>query len=180
MELLREFQKLTPYYSSITQRTRSTNFADMHTSACSSRDYLRGIIDADGSVGYARKGFPFISLTTASTPIGSYLRLYAKEITGAERIIKRNTRDDIYNLFYTMEAAQKSAAHLYYPGCISLQRKHAAADSLTQWVRPAGMRAAHDCRAPSLHQPFTQMNCFSFATTSTRSRCCAITWSMFL
>lgn len=29
-ELLRTFQKLTPYYSSITERTRSTNFAKTH------------------------------------------------------------------------------------------------------------------------------------------------------
>ncbi|MGW2745077.1 hypothetical protein [Streptomyces sp. NPDC001450] len=31
--LLRKFQKLTPYYSSVTQRTRSTNFTEIHTSA---------------------------------------------------------------------------------------------------------------------------------------------------
>lgn len=30
------------------------------------------------------------------------------------------------------------------------------------------------------NQPFTQTNCFSLATTSTRSACWAITWSMSL
>lgn len=32
-DVLRAFQKLTPYNSSVTQRTRSTNFAETHTSA---------------------------------------------------------------------------------------------------------------------------------------------------
>ncbi|MGW7043625.1 hypothetical protein ACWGDT_13120 [Streptomyces avermitilis] len=85
IEILRRFQQLTPYKSSISERIRSTNFAKAHHSATwtvcaleartvlnarglpygrkskdvapphgqfSHRDYLRGVIDADGSVGY--------------------------------------------------------------------------------------------------------------------------------
>ncbi|QYX78235.1 LAGLIDADG family homing endonuclease [Streptomyces akebiae] len=185
VELLRRFQKLTPYYSSITERVRSTNFAETHSSvtwslcsleartrlndlglpygrksttvspprgAFSRLDYLRGVIDADGSVGYTAKGFPFISLTTASTAIGTYLCQYAKEITGAERTLKRNIRDSIYNVLYTMELAQRLAAHLYYPGCLALQRKHNVADSLASWERPVGMRAAYTKRPWSRHE----------------------------
>ncbi|MFD7939799.1 LAGLIDADG family homing endonuclease [Streptomyces sp. NPDC059755] len=96
----------------------------------SPRDYLRGVIDADGSVGYTSKGFPFISLTTASTAIGTYLCGYAREITDAERNIKRNARDAIYNILYTNENAQKLAADLYYSDCLALERKKSAADSL--------------------------------------------------
>lgn len=179
IELLRKFQKLTPYYSSITERTRSTNFAETHNSAVwslcsleartklnelglpygrksktiappsiefSTGDYLRGLIDADGSVGFTSKGVPFISLTTASTAIASHLRDYARDATGAERIIKRNARDDIYNVFYAMDAAQRLAANLYYPGCLSLERKRTTADSVAAWVRPADMRAAYTRR----------------------------------
>ncbi|WKX11549.1 LAGLIDADG family homing endonuclease [Streptomyces sp. NL15-2K] len=185
IDLLRKFQKLTPYNSSITERTRSTTFAETHRSAIwslcslearvrlnelglpygrksktispphgefSRRDYLRGVIDADGSVGHTSKGFPFISLTTASTAIGAYLADYAKEITGAERAIKRNARDDIYNVLYTMEVAQHLAAHLYQPGCLALERKRMAADSLATWVRPANMRAAHTRRRWTEHE----------------------------
>ncbi|MFF0010893.1 LAGLIDADG family homing endonuclease [Streptomyces sp. NPDC005374] len=172
IDLLRKFQKLTPYNSSITERTRSTNFAETHTSATwtlcsleartlvndlglpygrksraiapprtpfSACDYLRGLIDADGSVGYTGQGFPFISLTTQSTAIGAYLCSYAESVTGAERTLKRNVRDGIYNILYVKENAQRLAAHLYYPGCLSLSRKQTAADSLGPWVRPAGM-----------------------------------------
>ncbi|MFI8896101.1 LAGLIDADG family homing endonuclease [Streptomyces paradoxus] len=171
--LLREFQKLTPYYSSVTERTRSTNFADNYNSAIwslcsleartklnelglpygsksaeitppvidfSQPDYLRGIIDADGSVGYTGLGFPFVSLTTKSTDLAAYLSSYAGQLTGAKRTLKRNTRDQIYNILYIKEQAQDLAAHLYYPGCLSLERKQATADSLGLWERPRGMR----------------------------------------
>ncbi|MGV9892737.1 LAGLIDADG family homing endonuclease [Streptomyces sp. NPDC003395] len=177
--LLREFQKLTPYYSSITQRTRSTNFAETYTAAtwslCSlearatlnelglpygrksktiapptvpfaRRDYLRGLIDADGSVGLTSRGFPFISLTTASSAIASCACCYGKDTTGVERSVKRNTRDDVYNVLYMMELAQRMAADLYYPGCLSLERKRTAAEAVAAWVRPAGMRAAYTAR----------------------------------
>ncbi|WP_316773890.1 LAGLIDADG family homing endonuclease [Streptomyces sasae] len=172
-EILRAFQKLTPYYSSVTGRTRPTNFAETHTSAIwtlcslearttlnelglpygrksktiappdvefSRRGYLRGLIDADGSVGFTSKGFPFVSLTTASTAIASCLCDYGKDATGAERSLKRNTRDGIYNVLYMMEVAQCLVADLYYPGCLSLERKHSAAASLAAWVRHAGSK----------------------------------------
>ncbi|MFE1751038.1 LAGLIDADG family homing endonuclease [Streptomyces anandii] len=179
IDLLREFRKLTPYYSSVTERTRSTNFAQTsHTAVwtvCSleartrlnelglpyghkstaisppcvefsRRDYLRGLIDADGSVGYTSRGLPFVSLTTASTAAGAYLCDYAKEVTGVQRAVTRNTRDGIYNILYTMEAGQRLAADLYYPGSLSLARKQVAADSLAVWGRPPGMRVAHTRR----------------------------------
>ncbi|MGW7608298.1 hypothetical protein ACWGKW_13675 [Streptomyces sp. NPDC054766] len=179
IEILHAFQCLTPYNSSITGRTRSTNFAASHQSAIwslyaleartklnelglpygrksteirpprgefSRRDYLRGVIDADGSVGFTGQGFPFVSLTTASTAVATYLCFYARQVTGAARTIKRNLRDGIYNILYTKEAAQALAAHLYYPGCLSLDRKRTAAVSLGTWSRPIDMRFAPDRR----------------------------------
>jgi len=179
IDILREFQRLTPYNSSIRERTRSTNFAETHHSAiwtlCSleartllnnlglpygrkskeiapprgqfaHRDYLRGVIDADGSVGYTGHGYPFVSLTTQSTAIGAYMCFHSGKITGAERTLKRNARDGIYNILYTKENAQELAAHLYYKDCLSLERKQVAADSLSTWIRPAGMRVAPDRR----------------------------------
>ncbi|MFI8102150.1 LAGLIDADG family homing endonuclease [Streptomyces sp. NPDC086023] len=173
IELLEEFQGLTPYPSSITKRVRSTNFATEHHSAKWSlhalearttlnelgvpygrksttiapprcnfarRDYLRGVIDADGSVGHTGQGFPFVSLTTSSTAISACLSSYAQQVTGAERLTRRNSRDGVYNILYTKEAAQQLAADLYYPGCLSLTRKRTAAATLSSWVRPATMK----------------------------------------
>ncbi|MFC8364276.1 hypothetical protein ACFUIY_30910 [Streptomyces griseorubiginosus] len=94
IDLLYRFKYLTLYNSSVTERTRTTNFAEHHTSAVwtlcsleartklnnlglpygrksrqiapptvvfSGRDYLRGLIDADRSVGRVDQGIPFIS-----------------------------------------------------------------------------------------------------------------------
>ena len=97
-------------------------------------------------MGYTGQGFPFISLTTQSTAIGAYLCSYAESVTGVERTLKRNLRDSIYNILYVKENAQQLAAHLYYPGCLSLSRKQSAADSLGTWVRPVGMKR----RPPSI------------------------------
>ncbi|MDI5908026.1 MULTISPECIES: LAGLIDADG family homing endonuclease [Streptomyces] len=179
IDLLYRFKHLTPYNSSVTERTRSTNFADNHNSAVwtlcsleartklnnlglphgrksrliapprvafSKRDYLRGLIDADGSIGHAGQGVPFVSLTTSSTAIAAYLCAYARDITGAERTANRNTRDEVYNLTYEKEAAQILAADLYYSGCLSLGRKQVKADAAASWTRPYDMRIVHSRR----------------------------------
>ncbi|MFI6371470.1 LAGLIDADG family homing endonuclease [Streptomyces sp. NPDC050546] len=214
--LLRKFQKLTPYYSSITERIRSTNFTERHTSATwslcsldarikinelglpygrksmtiapprggfSPRDYLRGIIDADGSVGYTRQGFPFVSLTTASTAIASYLCSYAQQVTGAKRTLKRNARDGVYNVLYTKENAQGLSADLYYEDCLSLERKKIAADSLTAWIRPAGMRVAPERRRWSEQEDRVLLRLNNHAQAAkelgrTEKSCCIRLWRL--
>ncbi|MER5475651.1 hypothetical protein ABT026_01505 [Streptomyces sp. NPDC002734] len=115
-------------------------------------DYLRGVIDADGSVGFTRTGLPFVSLTTESTAIATYFCHYAHEVCGVRRTAGRNTRDSVYNVMLAMEHAQTFAAHLYYPGCLALERKQRAADSLASWKRPETMRAAHTRRAWATHE----------------------------
>lgn len=175
IEILRAFQRLTPYNSSISERVRATNFTETHHSATwtlcslearntlhqlglpygrkskkiapprvafSRRDYLRGVIDADGSIGLTGQGYPFVSLTTASTAVGVHLCRYTRQLTGAKRIIKRNTRDAIHNVAYTKEAAMRLAEDLYYPGCLALERKRTSAASLASWKRPADMKVA--------------------------------------
>ncbi|MEU5041238.1 LAGLIDADG family homing endonuclease [Streptomyces griseorubiginosus] len=179
IDLLYRFKFLTPYNSSVTERTRTTNFAEHHTSAVwtlcsleartklnnlglpygrksrqiapptvgfSGRDYLRGLIDADGSIGRVDQGVPFISLTTSSTAIAAHMRGYAREITGVERMTNRNARDDVYNIIYEKEAAQILAADLYYPGCLSLGRKQVKAEAAASWTRPYDMRIVHSKR----------------------------------
>lgn len=175
IHILYEFQRLTPYYSSVTERVRTTNFAAQHHSATwslcaleartivnelgipygkksrvirpprvafSRRDYLRGCIDADGSLGWTAEGIPFLSFTSASTAVAAYLCHYTKKITGAERIAGRNTRDQVYVITYFKEQAQRLAEHLYYPDCLALDHKKANAAAIQTWVRPPGMKKA--------------------------------------
>lgn len=179
VDLLYRFKNLTPYNSSVVERTRSTNFVENHHSAVwtlcsleartklnnlglpygrksrdigppsvefSRRDYLRGLIDADGSVGHAGQGLPFVALTTSSAAVALFLRSYAMRITDVERVTNRNARDGVYNITYEKEAAQMLVADLYYPGCLSLGRKQVKADAIASWTRPLDMRVVRSRR----------------------------------
>lgn len=106
----------------------------------SERDYLRGLIDADGSVGHYAGGLPFVSLTTQSNAIAMFFQAYAEHLTGASRTFGRNQRDGIYNLFFSREHAIAILRDLYYPDCLALARKRASAEDATAWVRPPHMR----------------------------------------
>ncbi|GAA3020328.1 hypothetical protein GCM10020229_34410 [Kitasatospora albolonga] len=110
------------------------------TAPHSERDYLRGLVDADGSLGRTGRDLPFISLTTKSDAVVAYFLAYAERLTGQRRILNRNARDDIYNICITREDAVTITSDLYHPGCLALPRKLAAAQAVTTWVRPAGVR----------------------------------------
>ncbi|MFE2412270.1 LAGLIDADG family homing endonuclease [Kitasatospora sp. NPDC059408] len=107
----------------------------------SGRDYLRGLIDADGSVGRTAQDLPFVGLTTKSDAIASFFTDYAEALSGSERrIFRRNSRDGIYNIVYTREEAVAIASDVYYTGCLSLPRKQSGAALAGSWRRPAAMK----------------------------------------
>ncbi|MFD9609108.1 hypothetical protein ACFWWS_07045 [Streptomyces sp. NPDC059083] len=216
IHILYEFQRLTPYYSSVTERVRTTNFAERHRSATwtlcaleartiinklgipygkksriirpprsefSRPDYLRGIIDADGSLGWTAEGVPFLSLTSASTALAAYLCHYAKKITGAERIARRNTRDQVYVINYFKEQAQQLAEHLYYPGCLALEHKKANAVAIQSWIRPADMKIAPPRRRWSSAEDRELLRlgdpaAAAFALDRTEQSCCMRLWRL--
>ncbi|MGP8300882.1 LAGLIDADG family homing endonuclease [Streptomyces inhibens] len=192
IDILREFQRLTPYYSSISERTRKTNFSDSYTSATwtlcshearsrlaelglpygskskqirpprvpfSGADHLRGVVDADGSVGHTSQGFPFVGLTTASELLAEYVTFYVRHLTGAARHPRRNARDDLYNILYCKEEAIALAEHFYYPDCLALERKKRAAATLSDWVRPADMRKREPGRRWKAWEDQLLLNC---------------------
>ncbi|MCP2341450.1 LAGLIDADG family homing endonuclease [Actinomadura rupiterrae] len=175
LPLLETFQRLVPYPSTITFRTRSTNFTtnDPHRSAVwnlydlevrrtleglglppgkksavikppqppfSEPDYVRALVDADGSVGFTGQGYPFVSFTTASPALSTYVCTKVFEVTGVRRNVQPNNRDGIYNLLLTSDPAVKFARWLYYDGCLALERKYTKAIEVAAWVRPEGMR----------------------------------------
>lgn len=102
----------------------------------SERDYIRGLIDGDGSVGTTRKGFPFISLSVRSEALKNYLCEVIEKIVREKKRISRNKRDDAYNIMLGRERAQKFIKYLYYSGCPSLKRKLRKAKQALQWKRP--------------------------------------------
>ncbi|WP_329489883.1 LAGLIDADG family homing endonuclease [Kitasatospora sp. NBC_01246] len=108
----------------------------------SERDYLRGLIDADGSVGITAKGFPFISFATRSDDLAAFCSGYVERLCGARRTLNRNKRDAVYNILYTKENALAVSADLYYSGCLAIPRKLASAERAAAWIRPADMAVA--------------------------------------
>jgi hypothetical protein len=114
----------------------------------SDRDYLRGLIDGDGSVGFTGAGRPFVSFVTRSAALAGFFCEQVESITGAHRTPRRNTRDSIYGLMVASDPAAQLAAWLYPPECLALERKRAAAIRVASWVRPAAMRARPVSKRP--------------------------------
>jgi hypothetical protein len=173
--LLHDMQQVLPWRTSITFRTRTTNFSSSayrtavlnlcmlegrarflelglpvgRKSAIiappaepfSHSDYLRGVIDADGSVGFTAKGWPFISLVTASSAIAAFTCTEILRITGAARTVRPNARDGVMNVMIASDPAVKFARWLYEDACIALERKREAALAVSSWERPVGIRA---------------------------------------
>jgi hypothetical protein len=166
--LLNRFQEIVPYYSSIRTRTRSTNFANRHTSTVwtvcalqfrrelidaglpvgtksdvvappstpvSETDYLRGLVDGDGSVGVTRLGLPFVSFTTSSEALKDFFLSQCRDLPGQPRHVSRNARDGVFNAMATRECAVELASRLYYENCLALQRKASGAKAAVSWSR---------------------------------------------
>jgi hypothetical protein len=104
------------------------------------KDFYRGIVDGDGSLGITGEGFPFLSLVTASDEICKGFIRYIKELTGHTVKSSRNTRDGVYNISIYKEKAQKVSQDMYYSGCLSLPRKYSKSLDVGKWVRPSSMR----------------------------------------
>lgn len=170
--ILEQFARLVPFYSSIKQRTRTTNFKEHHSSVVwavhnrsfrdalilngvptgkksdkiavppgeySQCDYYRGIIDADGSLGITGNGFPFVSIITASTSLAGSYNEFLREKLGCHKQVRRNNRDNVFNITVFKEDAQALATLLYYDSCLALPRKQAKVPDLLNWQRPDGM-----------------------------------------
>ncbi|MFE3445491.1 hypothetical protein ACFXNW_20880 [Nocardia sp. NPDC059180] len=104
-------------------------------------DYLRGLLDGDGSVGFTCKGEPFISFVTSSAAAAEFFCWIVKRVCGVTRTARRNKRDGVFNVMVKNIAAAQLAAWVWYsPGVISIDRKRAAATKVAAWA-PAAEKA---------------------------------------
>lgn len=106
----------------------------------STHDYLRGLIDGDGSVGFTSQGYPFVAFSTASEFLIRYVEHEFCNLSGVPRETNRNTRDRQFNVLYTNDPASIIAAKLYSGAHLALGRKRKAAAEVARWKRPASMR----------------------------------------
>jgi hypothetical protein len=97
-------------------------------------DYVRGLLDGDGSIGFTAKGWPYVSLVTASPALAEFFCSVIKEICGIDRSARPNTRDGVSNILVLNIAAAKLAAWAWYsPDALGIDRKRRAAAMVAAW-----------------------------------------------
>lgn len=117
-------------------------------------DYMRGLFDGDGSVGFTKNGIPFMGFVTQSQRMAEFVRDVISQWTSKPlKKLKRNKRDCIYNLTVFKEDAVVLADHMYCDGCIGIDRKVEAANAVRAWIRPAWMKK-NSCP----HLPWTEQD----------------------
>ena len=154
--------------SSLSERTRNTNFKDGYHSVIfsnhqlsfrqemidfgfpvedktnnisvpiqeySERDFWRGVIDGDGSLGFIDDGSPFLSLVTKSEDLKEEYCKMLLEKFEIEKNINRNKRDNVYNITIKNEDAINVIHYLYDNSTLFLDRKYQKAFEIYQWVR---------------------------------------------
>ena len=100
-EYILEINKYVPF-------GRKSLSVEAHSVPYAVKDYIRGLIDADGSIGYTSKGIPFISFTTQSESLKNVYLEYLHNTFGIKKLVKRNTRDAIYiTLLYLVHMRKK-------------------------------------------------------------------------
>jgi hypothetical protein len=116
----------------------------------STSDYLRGLVDADGSVGVTSLGLPFVSFTTASEDLRDFFLSQCRDLPGQPRHVSRNTRDGVFNPMATRECAVDLVGRIYYQNRLALERKATAARRAMNWTRePLGQLTLPFARARS-------------------------------
>ena len=119
---------------------KSASVAPPNFPTLSKIDYIRGLIDGDGSLGFSKTGLPFITFTTDSDSLKNYVLDFFNEISNSNYDFHRNKRDNIYNLSFFNEKGIDIVTVLYYNGALALDRKSHKAQLIKRWKRPANMR----------------------------------------
>lgn len=120
--------------------TDKTNTIGPPLQEYSKRDFWRGVIDGDGSVGFTGQGKPFVSLVTKSENLKVAYCNFLVEEFGIVKAISRNKRDNVYNIMVSNEEAQSLCKYLYSGATLYLNRKYNKALEILDWRRPEGSR----------------------------------------
>lgn len=100
-------------------------------------DYVRGLLDGDGSVGFTQTNIPFVSFITASPSLAGYIEDVILRVTGVVRNTQPNTRDSVYNIMVTNKAAAALAGWAWYKNSyLYIPRKYESARKVSEWTIP--------------------------------------------
>lgn len=90
------------------------------------RDFWRGVIDGDGSIGITGDGRPFVSLVTVSDILHYEFTTFLREELGIITVVNRNKRDNAYVFSLFNENAVKFCDYIYKDATIYMDRKYEA------------------------------------------------------
>lgn len=97
--------------------------------------FWRGMIDGDGSLGFTKDLFPFVSLVSSSEAMVQAYKDHLTENFDLKLGTSRNTRDGVWNLMVTRDKAKMLTQEIYTGG-ISLPRKAMLAEKMKSWENP--------------------------------------------
>lgn len=97
--------------------------------------YIRGLSDADGSLGFIKDGRPFWALCTSSKFVKDFVLTHIEKSLGVKKKINRNKRDGVYNIMILAEHAQQYSTLLYTDSTLHLNRKHEKHIEIQKWIR---------------------------------------------
>lgn len=112
-----------------------TDNASTPVKSYSEKDFWRGVIDGDGSLGFIQDGSPFLSLVTKSEKLKEAYCNFLKKNFGIIKNINRNARDNIYNITIKNEDAQLVSKFLYENSNLFLDRKFNKYQEIQKWIR---------------------------------------------
>lgn len=99
------------------------------------KHYIRGLFDADGSIGITAQNRPFWSLCTSSEKVKELMLKDIKDKLDFEKRLNRNKRDNNYNIVLYDEDAIEYASLLYHNATIYLNRKYDKFLEFQDWKR---------------------------------------------
>ena len=102
--------------------------------------YIRGLTDADGSLGITSLIRPFWSLCTSSEYIKNFIIADIKVALNFEKRLSRNKRDNVYNIILFDEDAVEYTRLLYKDATIYLGRKYQKFLEIQNWERSISKR----------------------------------------
>jgi len=97
--------------------------------------YIRGLSDADGSIGVTSKNRTFWSLCTSSEYIKNFILNDIKNVLNFDKRLNRNKRDNVYNIVLFDEDAIEYTKLLYDNATIYLNRKYSKYLDFKKWKR---------------------------------------------
>lgn len=101
-------------------------------------DYVRGLLDGDGSVGFTKKGEPYVGFATASETAAHFYCQVVRRVCGVTRTPGRNRRDRSFNILLLNQAAARLASWVWYsPDVLGIERKLISARKVANWTPPS-------------------------------------------